>query len=150
MLRSILTTTSTACPNGNETAVCRYLVLRGPLLSPRDARHGKAAELSRRLQRRVVLTDFVLLELGNALSDADQRELFCQLVPHLHSDPNVRIIPASRDLLDRGFQLFSRRADKQWSLTDCTSFVVMQEEGLTEALTTDHHFEQAGFNVLLK
>ncbi len=55
-----------------------------------------------------------------------------------------------RRLLDRGFELFSRRADKEWSLTDCTSFVVMREEGLTDALTTDHHFEQAGFSVLLR
>jgi len=46
--------------------------------------------------------------------------------------------------------IFSRRVDKAWSLTDCTSFVVMQEEGLTDALTTDHHFEQAGFAVLLQ
>jgi hypothetical protein len=120
------------------------------LLSPRDARHGQATELSQRLERSVVLTDFILLELGNALSGAGQRELFSRLVPHLHSDRNVRIIPASRDLLERGFELFSRRADKEWSLTDCTSFVVMREEELTEALTTDHHFEQAGFTVLLK
>jgi predicted nucleic acid-binding protein len=43
-----------------------------------------------------------------------------------------------------------RRPDKWWSLTDCISFIVMQQEGLTEALTTDHHFEQAGFKILLK
>jgi hypothetical protein len=90
------------------------------------------------------------LELGNALSTVQQRELFSRLVLHLRSHPNVRIIPASRDLLERGFQLFSHRMDKAWSLTDCTSFVVMQEEGLTDALTTDHHFEQAGFTVLLQ
>jgi predicted nucleic acid-binding protein len=53
-------------------------------------------------------------------------------------------------LLDRGIELFSHRADKAWSLTDCTSFAVMQEEELTDALTTDHHFEQAGFTALLR
>ena len=79
-----------------------------------------------------------------------ERELFARLVPHLRSHPNVRIVPASRELLDRGFELFSRCADKDWSLTDCTSFVVMREEGLTDALTTDHHFEQAGFKALLR
>ena len=63
----------------------------------------------------------------------------------------MRIVPASRELWDRGFELFSRCADKDWSLTDCTSFVVvMREEGLTDALTTDHHFEQAGFKWLLR
>jgi hypothetical protein len=53
-------------------------------------------------------------------------------------------------MLDRGLTLFSRRPDKEWSLTDCTSFVVMQQERLTDALTTDHHFEQAGFRALLR
>jgi predicted nucleic acid-binding protein len=52
-------------------------------------------------------------------------------------------------LFDAGLELYSRRPDKEWSLTDCISFVVMEEHGLTEALTTDHHFEQAGFTALL-
>lgn len=120
------------------------------VLNPRDAAHANAVEVGDRVERPVVLSDFILLELGNALSAVRERELFSRLVPHLRSHPNVRIIPASRDLLDRGFQLFSCRVDKAWSLTDCTSFVVMQEEGLTDALTTDHHFEQAGFTVLLQ
>ena len=66
------------------------------------------------------------------------------------SDPNVHIIPASHDLFQQGCELYFKRPDKNWSLTDCTSFVVMKEYGLTDALTTDHHFEQAGFTVLLK
>jgi predicted nucleic acid-binding protein len=98
----------------------------------------------------VLLSDFILLELGNALSSIRQRELFFRLVSHLRSHSNVRIIPASRDLLDRGLELFSRRADKAWSLTDCISFVVMQDEDVTDALTTDRHFEQAGFTALLR
>jgi hypothetical protein len=51
--------------------------------------------------------------------------------------------------LQRGLDLFAGRSDKNWSLTDCISFVVMQDEGLTEALTGDSHFEQAGFKALL-
>jgi predicted nucleic acid-binding protein len=120
------------------------------VLNPRDLAHANALQVGEHLHRPVLLTDFVLLELGNSLSGAGQRELFSKLVPHLRSHPNVRIVPATRELLDRGFALFSGRADKEWSLTDCTSFVVMQEEGLTEALTTDHHFEQAGFKALLR
>jgi uncharacterized protein len=120
------------------------------LVNPHDVAHAKAFQAGEQFHRPVVLTDFVLLELGNALSGAGQRNLFLKLVANLRSDRNVRIIPASRDLLDRGLRLFSRRADKDWSLTDCTSFVVMEEEKLTDALTADHHFEQAGFTALLR
>jgi uncharacterized protein len=73
-----------------------------------------------------------------------------RLVPSLRSDPNALIVPASPELFQRGYDLYARRPDKDWSLTDCTSFVVMKEQGLTDALTTDHHFEQAGFQMLLK
>jgi len=120
------------------------------LLSPRDSVHEDATRVSQGLARRVVLSDFILLELGNALSGAGQRELFAKLVPHLRSQTNVRIIPASRELLDRGLELFSRRSDKLWSLTDCTSMVIMHDEGIADVLTTDHHFTQAGFHVLLR
>jgi predicted nucleic acid-binding protein len=119
-------------------------------LNPRDVMHLKALEVGHRIGGALVLSDFVLLELGNAFSGVAQRGLFSNLVAHLRRKSNVRIIPASRDLLDAALELFSHRADKEWSLTDCSSFVIMHEEGLTEALTTDHHFEQAGFVALLR
>jgi predicted nucleic acid-binding protein len=97
-----------------------------------------------------VLTDFILLELGNAFSNCGQRGLFLRLADHLRSDRNTRIVAASRELLEQGLELFAGRADKDWSLTDCTSFVVMQAEGLHDALTTDRHFDQAGFVALLR
>jgi len=64
--------------------------------------------------------------------------------------PLVTIIPASDSLFEQGARLYIDRPDKGWSLTDCISFVVMEREGLLEALTADHHFEQAGFIALLK
>jgi predicted nucleic acid-binding protein len=67
----------------------------------------------------------------------------------LQHDSRVTIVPPSFDFFERGFDLFCARVDKDWSLTDCISFVVMQERGLTEALTADRHFEQAGFTILL-
>ena len=65
--------------------------------------------------------------------------------------PNVtlKLSPPSAELFDRGCELYTSRSDKEWSLTDCISFVVMKERGLTDALTPDRHFEQAGFKVLL-
>jgi len=67
----------------------------------------------------------------------------------VENDPAFRVVRATTELIERGKELYRRRPDKEWPLTDCISFVVMQDEGLTEALTGDHHFEQAGFKALL-
>ncbi len=120
------------------------------LVNPRDLAHAKAMQIGERIRGPVWLTDFILLELGNVLSRPGQRDLFARMVERLRSDANVRIIPASRELLDRGLGLFCRRADKAWSLTDCISFTIMKEGRLADALTTDFHFEQAGFTALLR
>lgn len=60
------------------------------------------------------------------------------------------IVPPTQELFVRGIDLYARRPDKERGLTDCISFLVMQEQGITHALTADHHFEQAGFTMLLK
>jgi len=120
------------------------------LLSLGDVNHDRAVRLARELKRPMILTEFVLLELANALSRLIDRQLFVRLLPHLRANPNVTIVPASPELFDRGYVLYASRADKNWSLTDCISFVVMKEYGLHDALTADHHFEQAGFHALLR
>ena len=76
--------------------------------------------------------------------------MFVRLVEDYQNDPDCALIPAAESLWNAGLALYSERPDKQWSLTDCISFVVMKEQGLTEALTADHHFEQAGFAALLR
>ena len=75
---------------------------------------------------------------------------FCRTVDTLRANPRVTIVPFSDVLFDEGIELYRRRPDKGWSLTDCISFVVMTDEGLSESLTADRHFEQAGFVALLK
>jgi predicted nucleic acid-binding protein len=90
-----------------------------------------------------------MTEVGDALAAPGQRDLFLGLLAELQSDPNITIIPATHDLFERGVDLYARRPDKEWTLTDCISFVVMQEHGVTESLTGDHHFQQAGFRALL-
>jgi predicted nucleic acid-binding protein len=90
------------------------------------------------------------VELHDALSQAALRPLAIAVSERLLGDPNVAVIPASKDLFDRGRELFRSRPDQDWGLTDCISFVVMADCGLREALTADHHFEQAGFSVLLR
>jgi len=68
----------------------------------------------------------------------------------VRSNPDIVILPCTDQLLNEGISLYAQRSDKEWTLTDCISFVVLQREGITEALTGDHHFEQAGFLALLK
>jgi predicted nucleic acid-binding protein len=71
-------------------------------------------------------------------------------IDDLRRQSKFLIIPPTQQLFDAGFELYRKRPDKNWSLTDCISFTVMQERSITEALTGDHHFEQAGFAALLK
>lgn len=120
------------------------------LLNRRDTGHEAACGWSAANARPVVLTDFVLIEVGNAFSRGRTRQQFLDLVALLRRDPNSTVVPASGELVERGLDLFAARPDKDWSLTDCISFVVMAEQGITEALTRDHHFEQAGFTILLR
>jgi uncharacterized protein len=120
------------------------------LLGPADADHAAAVELSRRDDFEVVTSGFVLVELGNALSRHEDRGHFLDLVALLRGDPAMLVVGPDQRLLDAGIELFADRPDKGWSLTDCISFVVMNEHGINEALTADHHFEQAGFVALLR
>jgi hypothetical protein len=61
----------------------------------------------------------------------------------------VEIVHVTPELDAAAWQLFVSRSDKNWSLVDCSSFVLMQERGILSALTSDRHFMQAGFQVLL-
>lgn len=94
-------------------------------------------------------TMWVLTELGGALHRGRNRETFARFLDTLDGHEDFEVVPASPELFQRGVELFCARPDKEWSLTGCISFVVMAEKGLSEALTGDQHFEQAGFKVLL-
>jgi hypothetical protein len=72
------------------------------------------------------------------------------LIDDIGKDKRFTVVPQSRRLFEQGLDLYRSRADKEWSLTDCIFFVVMTEHGLTDALSSDHHFEQAGFRALLR
>ena len=119
------------------------------LTNRRDTYHSAARALAAKLQSPMVTTSWVLVELANALSKTSLRLQFSSSLERLKSHPRVEIVPADNDWFERGVQLYAARPDKEWSLTDCISFQVMTEKGLTDALTADHHFLQAGFNALL-
>jgi uncharacterized protein len=120
------------------------------LLNPRDAAHAKAVEFCRGDRRPLITTAWVLTELADGLATTPQRQVFRRLLDDFEAARANLIVPANVETFEKGVDLFDNRADKQWSLTDCISFVVMGEEGIVEALTGDHHFEQAGFKALLK
>lgn len=92
----------------------------------------------------------MLLEIGNALARQRYRNAAISLLDALAADPTVEIVAILEELNIRALQLYRERPDKEWGLTDCVSFVVMQDRTITEALTTDEHFEQAGFRALMR
>jgi predicted nucleic acid-binding protein len=115
-----------------------------------DQGHQRAVQYAASYKGQILTTEWVLTEVADALASPAQRGQFLTLLELIKDDSNWTVVAASHELFDRGIAFFSQRSDKSWSLTDCISFVVMQEHGLTEALTADHHFEQAGFIGLLK
>ena len=120
------------------------------LANPRDEAHQRAVAWTRTYAGRLVTTTWILTEFANHMSDPRNRPEFVATLNDLRASDKVRIVPADQALWDDGLQLYAGRPDKDWSLTDCISFVVMQREGLRDALTGDRHFEQAGFVALLK
>ena len=119
------------------------------LLNRHDEAHAKAVKYSGLIDK-LVTTEWVLTELADGLASSRHRRMFVQTRQDMLADADAQVIHFEKQLYDDGIQLFHNRTDKQWSLTDCISFVAMKRESITEALTGDHHFEQAGFVALLK
>jgi uncharacterized protein len=118
------------------------------LLDERDGLHERALAESK-LNRPLVTTEFIILELGNACARAEDHEDFLTVLAGMRASSRTTIVPLDPQVLQRGLDLFTSRADKNWSLTDCTSFVVMHDRAIQEGLTSDRHFDQAGFKALL-
>jgi len=122
------------------------------LAAASDQLHARAIEVGRKTraeQRRVVTTHAVLCEVANSLARRRYRRAAVKLLRSIQGDRTFEVVPVSNELFAKGLELYSQRLDKQWGLTDCLSFIVMQERGITEALTADEHFRQAGFVPLL-
>ena len=120
------------------------------ILNRADPLHQRAVTFSRNTRMLRITSDWIIPELADGLSKVNDRERFMDLYRHIQLSPAIRVVPASRALLEEAIALYAARPDKDWPLTDCVSFVVMRDEGITQALTGDQHFEQAGFTALLK
>ena len=122
------------------------------LISSRDDLHNRALEINKKLRQKpvfLVTTEFVLLEVADGLCSLGTRVKTIDFIDGLYKLPKLKIIPLNKTLFKEGWRLYKERRDKEWSLTDCISFVVMKQQNITQAFTSDHHFEQAGFEKLL-
>ena len=120
----------------------------------RDDCHPSALAFNRKIARKVtiVITNYILDEtytmlLNNAgytptLDFQRKLDIFIQ-------EGVVEVIWITPEIAQQAWVIFERfNTDKQWSFSDCTSYVVMQEQGITDVFTFDHHFSQMGFNRL--
>ena len=119
-------------------------------LNPRDHAHAKVAAYLDGFTGRLVTTEWVLVEVADALSAPEARATAVAFLQAVRADPLFDVVGYLPAVYRAGFDLFAARPDKAWSLTDCISFGVMREHGLSEALTADHHFEQTGFRAVFK
>lgn len=120
------------------------------LINLRDQYHEVAKSLHHHFKTapKVFVTDLILIEIADGLSAIDRAGAVAFL-DECNYAKNIRIVNLNAPLYAKGVKLYASRADKTWGLTDCISFVVMEEQGLTEALTSDRHFTQAGFRALM-
>ncbi|HVX83404.1 MAG TPA: PIN domain-containing protein [Phycisphaerae bacterium] len=118
-------------------------------LNERDADHQRALDASRSIRGPILTTEYVLIETANALAAVAFRTRFADFARLLQTNSSIDMVWSTRALLSAGLALYSSRPDKDWSLTDCISFTVIKQKRISQALTHDHHFTQAGFRTLL-
>jgi predicted nucleic acid-binding protein len=119
----------------------------------RDSFHTQAVRIKNELKqsrRDFVTTDAVLLEFGNAFSAVGLRAAAAKMIEAVRNSKKWRCVSIDGTLMERGLWKFRQVKDKEWGLVDCISIIVSEDIGITEVFTTDHHFEQAGFRILLK
>ncbi len=123
------------------------------LLNPRDGLHDKARSASAQFSSATIITsEMILVELLNSFSETDSgsRGAAAKLAEVLRATARVRVIPQTPEQFETALQRYKRADDKNWSITDCASFQIMERERISSALTHDKHFLQAGFDTLLR
>ena len=119
------------------------------LVNERDQYHDRAQELADLFEGHdLLITDAVLLEIGNALARGFKEQAI-EIITYFFESEEVEIFRHSSQVFDKAFALYKKYDDKEWSFVDCISFIVMRERGIKQALTFDRHFEQAGFVAIM-
>ena len=121
------------------------------ILNPRDQYHISAIKILPRVKnaQEVWITEAIFLEVGNALSTYNHQKVSA-FIQQCYQTNNISIVNITPQLFQSGLNLYQSRQDKTWGLVDCLSFVVMEEQNLMDAVTSDIHFIQAGFRTLLR
>lgn len=117
-------------------------------LNPRDQYHSAVEQYFRDYTGKYVTTEWILVEFADGFSAPNLRHLAVDTIRRIRVNPLFEVIPYDPVVYQAGFDLFASRPDKAWSLTDCISFAVMESRGLTDTLTADRHFAQAGFKAI--
>jgi len=119
------------------------------LINDKDQYHEKARKISPvYIHDYLVITDAVLLEIGNALAK-DFKDEAIEIIKILRNSNKTEVVEINRDLFEKGLEFYGKYTDKIWGSVDCISFVVLKENNITDALTGDKHFVQAGFRALM-
>jgi len=120
------------------------------IATPRDELHSRAMKWASAIPAPFLTTEYVLCEMVNALSEPVDRPQVHALLDTIYNSAAWEILTASSEFFAPGLASHRQHFDKEWSLTDCISFFVMRKRNIYRALTHDHHFEQAGFEALLR
>ena len=123
------------------------------LLIRSDQWHEAAHRARRAIGNRpVVTTELALIELLDSVSrlGADNRDRAVAFVRELHNAGRVKIVAHNTERFWAAIDFYQSRLDQRWGLTDCASFIVMRERSITDALTSDRDFQQAGFTILMQ
>ena len=125
------------------------------LINPDDELHASAVEyesLLKSAREQIVTTQLALNEVLNPRSGStrQRRQDAVSLVNRILADPQITVIPQTPEQFSAALAMLAHRLEREWSITDCASFLAMEEAGIWEALSGDRHFEQAGFAALLR
>lgn len=119
------------------------------LISNKDNLHGSAVTASTKFHGPFITTELVLIELANSLCLPSQRPIAVKIIEKMQADPLTAIEPLSKDGFENALRYYKKRADKEWGIIDCFSFITMDTFGIKTALTFDQHFKQAGYRTPL-